>query len=439
MRSVAVRPKLALREARCAHWLTLLGALLVALPLLLAPASARAQPRGRAPAVSVVTFGPGDHAFSRFGHDAIVIGRGDGALVYNFGTFRFDSPWLIVDFLQGRFQYWLSVSRLGPTLEAYRLANRTIVMQDLALTPEQARELATALARNAQPEHRYYKYDYYRDNCATRVRDAIDHVVGGALRTSTQQPAEQTFREHTLRLVADDWPLYLGLHLGLARAADVDVKRWDEAFLPGELAETLRRAKNPALDGRPLVARERVLFEAQREPLPAAPPSRVPIALLVGATLGGLALAFAWRVTRASGKARWAFGGLLSVVGLVSGLLGCVLLLLWLGTDHEIAFANENLWYLPPWALVLVASGPALALGRAWGARVTFWVTASAAALSWLGLAFELLPWEQQDNAFFSALLLPWWCAACAGAWLARRALDPKAAPVAAPVDRSNG
>ena len=61
-----------------------------------------------------MTMGPGDHPFFRFGHDAIWIrdraARTDR--VYNFGTFRFDSPRLILDFLGGRLTYWLSVSPL---------------------------------------------------------------------------------------------------------------------------------------------------------------------------------------------------------------------------------------------------------------------------------------------------------------------------------------
>ena len=63
--------------------------------------------------VHVLTFGPGDHPFLKFGHDALWIhdDREAGTdRVYNFGTFSFDSPRLIFDFLGGRMTYWLSVS-----------------------------------------------------------------------------------------------------------------------------------------------------------------------------------------------------------------------------------------------------------------------------------------------------------------------------------------
>ena len=58
---------------------------------------------------------------------------------------------------------------------------RSIEIQDLALSPEQARSLAAALAHNAQPDQMYYRYEPYRDNCSTRVRDALDLSLAGAL------------------------------------------------------------------------------------------------------------------------------------------------------------------------------------------------------------------------------------------------------------------
>ena len=86
--------------------------------------------------VSVMTLGPGDHPFFKFGHDAIWIhDASEGSdRVYNFGTFSFDSPRLIVDFLHGRMTYWLSVSGIGATVAAYEHENRSIDVQQLALT-----------------------------------------------------------------------------------------------------------------------------------------------------------------------------------------------------------------------------------------------------------------------------------------------------------------
>ena len=84
--------------------------------------------------VFVMTMGPGDHPFFRFGHDAIWLRRPPARTdrVYNFGTFRFDSPRLILDFLGGRLNYWLSVSSLAPVIAGYGHENRSIDVQELA-------------------------------------------------------------------------------------------------------------------------------------------------------------------------------------------------------------------------------------------------------------------------------------------------------------------
>jgi hypothetical protein len=96
---------------------------------------ARAEP-GEGLTVAVLTFGPGDHPFFKFGHNAILVQTSEeGGLVYNFGTFAFDSPALIPNFLRGRFKYWLSVSRMEDTFASYVSDNRTIEAQELDLTP----------------------------------------------------------------------------------------------------------------------------------------------------------------------------------------------------------------------------------------------------------------------------------------------------------------
>jgi hypothetical protein len=160
--------------------------------LCLAPArAARAAEPGAELTISVLTFGPGDHPFYKFGHNAILVhdalrGRDD---VYNYGTFDYRARTLVPDFLHGRLQYWLSVASLEVTVEQYRSENRSVTAQELALSAAQRRALVERLGRAALPANRYYRYDYYRDNCSTRVRDVIDGVLDGRLRDASRGPA----------------------------------------------------------------------------------------------------------------------------------------------------------------------------------------------------------------------------------------------------------
>jgi hypothetical protein len=401
-----------------------LSALAIAGLLLLA----RAEPAGAMPAgaepgdemtVYALTFGPGSHPFFKFGHNAILVetGGGDG-LVYNFGTFQFDSWALIPKFLRGRFNYWLSVSSAEATMASYIAENRTIVAQELDLTAAQKRELARSLRENSRPENREYLYDYFLDNCSTRVRDALDRVLGGRIKQAGQRPAAMSFREHALRMTADLLPEYLALHLGLGSATDSPITLWEESFLPERLHDLLREVRIPGQGGdRPLVRSERVLFAARRPTVPAQPPSWTLWLLAVGTAAGG-ALAGLGRLRGRGRGGRIALGVLVALLGLLAGLLGLILTGLWAFTDHRAAHANANITLLAPWAIALTGYGIGVARGRPASARRALWVAATALAFALFGLLLKLLPGPAQDNVPWVALLLPIWIGMAAGlAW----------------------
>src|SRR5664279_424696 len=103
--------------------------------------------------VYAITFGPGEHPFLKFGHNAILIQpKDEPGWVFNFGTFDFADPDLIPKFLRGRFKYWLSVGGAEATMEAYAAENRSIVSQELDLAAPQKWALWLALRENARPE-----------------------------------------------------------------------------------------------------------------------------------------------------------------------------------------------------------------------------------------------------------------------------------------------
>ncbi|HEU4408015.1 MAG TPA: DUF4105 domain-containing protein [Polyangiaceae bacterium] len=410
-----------------------LAALLLALAALAAaPAPARAAEPGDELTISVLTFGPGDHPFFKFGHNALLVHdeRQRRDVVYNFGAFRFDSPWLLIDFFQGRLKYWLATRSLTGTIGDYRREGRSIEAQELELTPAQRLAISEALQVNAREENKYYKYDYYRDNCSTRVRDAVDRVVGGKLREVSRGPAEMSWRDHTRRLVADDLPVYLGLHVAMGDLIDKPIDVWQEMFLPSKLQETLRKARVPTPQGeRPLVKSEKTLLAADRGPLRPAPPRWLLPMLAAGVALGGTFYGLA-HLGRRRPAARVAFGSLAALLGLVLGFLGTLFFFFWTLTDHEVAYRNENMLQCAPWALALVVVGVGVARGRpAWLRRGRL-LGLSLVGASALGLVLKVLPWFDQNNAEIIALALPLWAGVAAGLVALERAL---AAPGLAP------
>lgn len=396
---------------------------LVILALLGAPGTARAKgtvpvfdinDKRPAPVISILTMGPGDEAFFKFGHNAIRVRYPNTTFdkVYNFGTFQFDSPTLILDFLTGKFRYWLSVQSFESTVRHYSLANRSVYEQVLGLAEYQAKTLADDLRTNALPENRYYLYDYYRDNCSTRIRDAINDNLNGALQDRFSDPGQMTLRDHTLRATASSLWVYLGLDIAMGSYIDQPETRWGEMFLPEKLMQGLQSVVFSGPHGSiPLVKEKRTLVEAVNRPsiLP-KPPERTINFLQGGFLLGGL---FAFLGSEANHRRlRWArvsLGVLSGVFGLVVGVLGTLFVLLWALTNHEVAFHNENILQCAPWALCLPVLSYGVARGRLRAITRAKHVVYAALAAALLGLVAKLLPFMVQQNFRIMAAIIPSW------------------------------
>lgn len=382
-----------------------------ATPPLLSQNGSRAAESAGGPAVYLMTMEPGDRVWERFGHNAIWIVDEEAGLdeAYNYGLFDFDQENFLLRLIRGRMLYWVDAFPGEWTVSAYAADNRTVRVQRLNLSETQRTTLHEFLAWNALPENRFYRYDYFRDNCSTRVRDALDLVLGGALRRQLiGQETGTTYRSHSERLTAGLLPASLGLTLAFGPAADRQLSAWEESFIPMKLAEHVARATVAGPDGgtMPLVASEQTLFSADRQPPPDEAPNRTPWLLLIGLIVGAAVVALSYRAAE-SRNARAALAVLGAGWGLLAGLLGSILLGLWAFTEHVFTYGNENLLQVSPLALVFVVLIPAAVFGR----RRALWMAVGAAivvaGLSVLGLVLQVVPRFDQANGEIIALALP--------------------------------
>lgn len=357
-----------------------------------------------APSISLLTIGPGELFFERFGHNAIVV-RDDAtgeAVAYNYGMFDFDESNFLVNFARGRMQYRLIAGDLADDLAMYRSERREITEQRLDLSPAQAEALLRFLEWNAQPQNALYRYDYFTANCSTRVRDALDKALGGALvKQSEGRSRGYTYRIDSLRLMAPEKTLMLLIDLGLGPFADQRLDYWHESFVPETLAHVVADARIDDGHGgtRPLAAAAQTLASGEVQQAPLLPPDlRWPF-LFLGC---GLGLALLWLSRRQTGPARIALATFATVFELACAIGGFTMLFLWFGSDHIAAWRNENLLLLNPLCLLLV---PAFWLRRvpAW-MRVLAWVIVTIAGLA---LFSKILPWFVQANLHWIVLLLP--------------------------------
>ena len=375
-------------------------ALLLCLVLWPVAAAAQASTTHDAPQIGVATMQPGDVFFERFGHNALIVD--DPAepepLSYNFGFFDPSEPDFVSRFIRGDMRYMLAALPFADDLAYYRDVGRGVSIQWLDLDPAQARALAAALAENAKPENAHYRYDYFTDNCSTRVRDAVDTALGGALRNQLQGRSRgNSYRGDAVRLASPAPWMWLGFDIGLGPAADRPNALWDDAFVPMRLADALREARN--VDGRPLVSSDQVIVPHTQAPEPLERPRLLWPGRLAGLVLGAGILVAGRAAPRALAAAALPFWTL-------AALLGGVMLFLWLGTAHGFAWRNQNLLLFNPLCLLLLPGGWRLARGRAPG-RVFGWALGAVVLCGVAAVFLHWLPVLPQRNAAWLSLLMP--------------------------------
>jgi len=343
------------------------------------------------PQAWLLTYGPGEIYWQRFGHNAIWIR--DPALgldhTFNFGFFDFAQQGFLSNFLLGRLNYFAAARPAEIELAEYIDEDRSIRAQRLDLDATQIDRLTAHLLAEVSAEKREYLYDYYRHNCSTRIRDAIDFALKGAVETALgDMPAPLNYRDQTRRLTGMDYWLYLGLETGLGSPVDRQISRWGELFIPGVLADAMEGLENPRT-GRPLVV-EDVILHSSTLPLPPARPVSHWLRYLAVAALLLIASLILVRASDRIGPRHLAIAWFL-----VAGLMGSVLAFLWCCTDHWVSRLNLNVLLLNPLWL-LIALVPMLRKPGAWLVLVA----------SVLALAAPWLP-PAQYNTDVAALVVP--------------------------------
>ena len=347
----------------------------------------------------LLTYGPGELYWQRFGHNSIWIRDQERGIdhSFNFGYFDFNQPGFLKRFVQGRMLYFGAAFDPAAEIQDYQQQGRTIRAQRLNLAPDQVLALERYLVNAVQPEYRDYLYDYFYANCSTRVRDALDQALDGALHAATgEQAGEQTIREHVNRLSWPDTWLFLGLQSALGSPIDGPATNWEEAFIPAELADMV--AAFSFAGGQPLVTE--TLYDGRPATVGLHAAGPVWWRYLAWGGLPALVLLAVGALLLRNGPPGRSYALLSLAWPVFAGIAGSFLLYLWLGTNHAAAANN--------WSLLIL--NPLLLAGASW----TLHKPTRAAQLiilllvaGWLAAAGAWLLTIGQDNPSLLAFTLP--------------------------------
>ena len=299
--------------------------------------------------VSVLTIGPGSSLNDAFGHSAFHIQDPSQNidLVFNYGVYDFDTPNFYTKFAQGKLNYLIGVNYFDDFILSYKRQNRTVQTQELNLNSEQKQALFDYLLTNYKPENREYLYDFFYNNCATKIRD----VLGTALDTKIVYNAPVNLESKTFRTLIQDnletnsWGS-LGIDIALGSVIDQTATPEEYMFLP-EYIHTFFGEATFSNTGKKLVSEDDVLYQKQNETNTST--SLITSPFVVLSLLGILIIIITYFDYKKKKRTKLLDTSIL----IITGIIGVCLLLLWFATDHTATAQNYNLLWAFPLNLVL--------------------------------------------------------------------------------------
>jgi len=218
---------------------------IIALFLLFSYVSKGLSQTGSGTEVYLLTCGPGTETYSIYGHSAlrVVTPEKNFDTIYNWGVFDFDAPNFTWNFAKGRLDYWLKAESTGRFLAYYNYEKRWVVQQKVNLDSAETATLNSLISENLKPENASYKYDFFYDDCSTRIRDLIEKALGDKLQYPPLEKDDMpTFRDLTDKYQSPYPWLKFGIDLIMGSPGEKKADFRDMMFLPLDLKDGLSKA-----------------------------------------------------------------------------------------------------------------------------------------------------------------------------------------------------
>ncbi|WP_166963619.1 lipoprotein N-acyltransferase Lnb domain-containing protein [Yeosuana marina] len=312
---------------------------LIVVLCLLAVVSLKAQPTlSRHAEISVLTIGPGSSLNDAFGHNAFRIKDSLNHIdvVFNYGIYDFNTPNFYIKFAQGRLNYLIGMNYYKDFYGNYKEENRTIKEQVLNLSQNEKQRLLNFLANNIKPENRRYLYDFFYDNCATKIRDVLETITDNKIQFNTPDGfKEQTFRQLIYsNLNKNSWGSF-GIDLALGSVIDKKATPYEHMFLPKYIFKFFENATLSS-SGEKLVKQTHILYQKTDTP---ETNNFLTSPLMIFGIIGLLILFITFKDYKNKKRSNW----LDVVLFFATGIIGILILLLWFATDHKGTHQNYNL------------------------------------------------------------------------------------------------
>ncbi len=294
--------------------------------------------------VSVVTCAPGPDVYELCGHAAIRIRNAEMDSIWNYGIFDFDSPNFIYRFCKGETDYMVYGYQFNRFMPPYVRRGSKVTEQVLNLTQDEARALRKLLQIESLPQNRVYRYNYVRDNCATRPWKRITEASNREI-MMPDTLYFPTFRQE-MRYFHRNYPWYqFGIDLVLGTGLDYPLAKDEDIFAPPVLADKIAQAK---IGDDVMVKESNEIFAGYPDAtLPPTPWYLTPLAVGIAMLLLSIGTSLAYFIK----KSLWRFW--ISLYFLVAGVAGCVITFLVFFSQHEATDPNLLIVWLNPFQFLI--------------------------------------------------------------------------------------
>lgn len=295
--------------------------------------------------ISLITASPGEETYAVFGHTSLRVNdKVQGYdLVFNYGTFDFSTENFYLKFSTGKLMYFLSIANYSDFIEAYHQNGQAIYVQPFNLSNKEKFTLINNLHENYREENRHFRYDFFRDNCATRIRDIIEKSVDGKIVYDTTYVLQrESFRKlFGSHLKNEPWIIF-GLNLIMGKSTDSIASLHDYMYLPVHLKNLFASAKVVSANGsKALTMEPAMLFPStiviEKPPFYATPEFVCALLFLV------ILLVTIWEYRK--GKF---FKGIDIFLFTLTGLLGVLIFWLWTWSLHVYLHNNLHIIWATP-------------------------------------------------------------------------------------------
>lgn len=311
----------------------------------------------------LITIGLGDSLHTRFGHSILrIVDRESGIEgLLNWGLFDFRDPMFVPKFLGGTMDYKVgSMSRRSLNYLYKKVEKRSVWENQIFLTEPQKAILLKRINWNLRAENINYRYQYFFDNCSTKIRDYLDEALGGAIKSSLgEQDTGRSYRYFVRANLNHPPPIAFGLDVLMNGDIDRRLTQWDEMFLPEKLMFFLEEFQIEATEGGGTLLGPRIThYTSPGWPSPDWDFYHV-YSLGFGLPLAWIIAFLAFSVKPGPRKAIYRLSGIFVVLGaLLSGFFGIFMTFGWLFSEHSDLHRNWNLMIFWPvdWVFIYLGS-----------------------------------------------------------------------------------